>query len=262
MLANQLYNTLPRDGTALGVIGNSLPLDQVLGSQQIMFDSAKFNWIGRFDDLSLLLLAWKESGIASVEDVLNKEFSIAVPGRGSTGEFALGAIKRLLGARYNLISGYRSGQETKLAMERGEVDATASVQWSQVKATNRDWIEQKKINILVQLGLDRFSDLPNVLLAHELGRTEEQKRILELLMLPARIGRALVAPPDMPADHLAVIRNGFEAMLQDPEFKSDADKLNLTLNPLPASSLQDIVDRIGRMEPSLVEKARAATHDP
>src|SRR5579862_1809105 len=178
LLANELYATQPRDGTVLGIISNSLPLEQVLGSPQIMFDAAKFNWIGRFDDLSLLLITWFTSGVATTDDVLNKEFSIAVPGRGSTGEFSLAAIKKLLGTKYKLVSGYRSGQETKLGLERGEVDATASVQWSTVKVANGDWLEQKKINVVVQLGLDKISDLPQVPLAPDLAKTDEQRRVI------------------------------------------------------------------------------------
>jgi tripartite-type tricarboxylate transporter receptor subunit TctC len=262
LLANQMYTSLPRDGTAIGIIGNSLGLEQMLGSGQDKFDFTKFNWIGRFDDLSLLLLAWKESGIATADDVVNKEFSIGVPGRGSTGEFSLNAIKRLLGAKYKIISGYQSGTETKLAMERREVDATASVQWSTVKVANRDWIEQNKINTLVLLGLDKISDLPNVPLAPELAKTSDQRRILELLMMPAQIGRAVMAPPDVPADRLAALRAAFDKMMSDPEFIADANKQHLTLSPLPASVLQDVTERIGKTEPALVEQAKTVTRNP
>jgi tripartite-type tricarboxylate transporter receptor subunit TctC len=262
LLANQLYNSLPKDGTAIGIISNSLPLEQLLGSSQMLFDASKFNWIGRLDDLSLLLLAWRTSGIATADDVVNKEFTIAVPGKGSTGNFSLGAIRKLLGAKYKLISGYRSGQETKLAMERGEVDATASVQWSTVKVANRDWIEQGKINLLVQLGLDKAPDLPNVPLAPELAKTDEQRRIIELLMLPAAIGRAIVAPPDVPAARLAALRQAFDDMLADPDFIADAARANLPINSLRAAMLQDVSGRIGKIAPDLLEQARAVTRSP
>lgn len=262
LLANQLYNSLPKDGTAIGMIGNSLLLEQLLGSSQMMFDGSKFNWIGRLDDLSLLLLAWRTSGIATVDDVVNKEFAIAVPGKGSTGDFSLSAIKKIIGAKYKLISGYQSGQETKLAMERGEVDATASVQWSTVKVANRDWIEQNKVNLLVQLGLDKASDLQNVPLASELAKATDQKRIIELLMLPAAIGRAIMAPPDVPSDRLAALRQGFEDMLSDSEFIADATRSKLTLSPLRASALQEIIGRIGNTAPDLLEQARAVTRNP
>jgi tripartite-type tricarboxylate transporter receptor subunit TctC len=262
LLANQLYNSLPKDGTAIGIIGNSLPLEQLLGSQQMMFDASRFNWIGRLDDLSLLLLAWRTSGIATADDVVDKEFTIAVPGRGSTGEFSLRAIQKLLGTKYKLISGYQSGQETKLAMERGEVDATASVQWSTVKVANRDWIEQKKINILVQLGLDKASDLQDIPLAPELAKTADQRRIIELLMLPAAIGRAIMAPPDLPADRLEALRQAFNDMIVDPEFVADVAKAKLTLNPLRAPVLQEVTGRIAKTAPELLEQARAVTRNP
>jgi hypothetical protein len=50
-------------------------------------------------------------------------------------------------------------------------------------------------------------------------------------------------------------------MLSDPEFIADADKQNLSLNPLSASVLQEMTERISKTEPALVERAKAVTQN-
>lgn len=257
LLANQLYNTVPKDGSYLGIISNSLPLEQLLGLPQAKFDAKNFNWIGRLDDLTLILMTWHSSNVASLDDVLKKEFSIAVPGKGSTADSALSVIKLILNARYQLVTGYRSGLETKLAMERGEVDGTASVQWSTLREVNKDWIDNKKVRILAQLGLDKQPGLENVPLAGELANDERSRVLIDLLMAPASIGRAVVAPPDLPADRIATLRQAFQTMIADPAFLEDAAKQHLSLSPKSGSDLQAIVERLSTLPSPRLAEAKA-----
>jgi tripartite-type tricarboxylate transporter receptor subunit TctC len=126
-LANRLYNALPKDGTAIGMVGNSLYLQQFLGDPNIQFDAARFTWVGRIADLPLLLISWKNSAAKTPQDVFTKPYNIGVPGAGSASNLTLNFVKELVGAKYTLILGYQNGNETRLAMERGEVDATASI---------------------------------------------------------------------------------------------------------------------------------------
>ena len=257
LLANQLYNTVPKDGSYLGMISNSLPLEQLLGLPQAKFDSKNFNWIGRLDDLTLILIAWHSSDIAKLDDVLKKEFSIAVPGKGSTADSALSVIKLILNARYKLVTGYRSGLETKLAMERGEVDGTASVQWSTLREVNKDWIDNQQVRILVQLGLDKQVGLENVPLASELAYDERSRILIDLLMAPASIGRALVAPPDLPAERVVVLREAFQKMIVDPAFTDDAARQHLSLSPKSGADLQSIVEKLSTLPASWLGEAKA-----
>ena len=255
-LANKLYLTLPKDGTALGTIGNTLYLDQLFGVPGIEFDASKFGWIGRFNDLPLLLISWHTTDIKTTEDVLTKPFTIGITGVGSSAYFSLGTVKRLLGAQYKFILGYGNGPATKLAMERGEVDATASAMWSTLWAQNRDWIEQKKINMLVQFAIRRDPHLPDVPMVADLAKNDDQREILELLMMPAEVGRNFLGPPDLPPGRLAELRDAFDRMVVDPEFLADAEQQKAELNVMSGQDLQNLLTRIRQMPPALIERAK------
>jgi tripartite-type tricarboxylate transporter receptor subunit TctC len=257
LLANQLYNSVPKDGTYLGIISNSLPLEQLLGLPQAKFDSRNFNWIGRLDDLTLILMVWHSSNVATLDDVLNKQFSIGVPGKGSTADSALSLIKLILNARYQLVTGYRSGLETKLAMERGEVDGTASVQWSTLREVNKEWIDKKQVRILVQLGLDKQPGLEDVPLAGALASDDRGRELIDLLMAPASIGRAVVAPPDVPAERVALLREAFQRMVDDLAFLNDAATQHLSLSPRSGSDLQTIVSRLSSLPAARLAEAKS-----
>ena len=255
-LANRLYRTLPKDGTALGTIGNTLYLDQLFGVPGIEFDASKFNWIGRFNDLPLLLISWHTSNIVTTEDVLTKPFTIGMTGVGSSAYFSLGTVKRLLGAQYKFIMGYGNGPATKLAMERGEVDATASAMWSTLDAQNPDWLEQKKINMLLQFAIRKDPHIPTVPMVADLAKNEDQREILELLMTPAEIGRNFLGPPDMPPTRVAELRSAFDRMMNDTEFLADAKQQKAELNPMSGQELQDLLTQIRKMPPALIERAK------
>lgn len=255
-LANRLYNTLPKDGTALGTIGNTLYLDQLFGVPGIEFDAARFNWIGRFDDLPLMLISWHTSNIVTTEDVLTKPFTIGMTGVGSSAYFSLGTVKKLLGAQYKFIMGYGNGPATKLAMERGEVDATASAMWSTLEAQNPDWLAQKKINMLLQFSIRKDPHIPSVPMVADLARSDEERKIIELLMTPAEIGRNVLGPPDMPPARVAELRKAFDLMVKDPEFLADAASQKAELNPMSGEELQALLTEVHKMPPALIARAK------
>src|SRR5215471_10230912 len=43
---NWLYNTAEKDGTVLGLVSNSTPLDPLFGTREARYDATKFNWLG------------------------------------------------------------------------------------------------------------------------------------------------------------------------------------------------------------------------
>jgi tripartite-type tricarboxylate transporter receptor subunit TctC len=247
---------LPRDGTAVAALTNGLYLSQLLGTENISYDAAKFNWVGRLTDLSLLLLSSQRSDIKVAEDMLTKNFSVSVTGPGSYGFLVLSAVKNIYGGKLNLISGYPSGDANRLAMERGEVDGTASVQWT-IK-NQRDWILRTKANILAQIALTSYPELKQVPLLGDLAKDPETKRILNMFIAPAEIGRGFALPPDVPADIVQTHRTAFMQMAKDPAFLAEADKLTLDINVLDGETLQSVVIESGKLSPQEIAKARAA----
>jgi tripartite-type tricarboxylate transporter receptor subunit TctC len=257
-LANELATTLAQDETAIGALDNALYMTQLLEtSPNIKFDAAKFNWLGRLAGLPLLLMSWHSAAVKNAADVFTKEMVVGTAGAGTYGYLLLSAVKTVLDAKYKLIAGYTSGAEVRLALERGEIEATASIQWTLMREQQRDWLEEKKVNLLIQLGLDSYPDLTEVPLLLDLAKSPEQRQELTVFLSPAQIGRAYVLPPGIPPARIAMLRQAFTAMSKDPQFLADAAKQHLEIDPRTGEEMQRLIAAIGAMPPATLERARA-----
>jgi tripartite-type tricarboxylate transporter receptor subunit TctC len=223
----------------------------------IKFDGAKFNWLGRLAGLPLLLISWHTAPVKTAADVFATEMVVGTPGAGTYGYLLLSAVKNLLDAKYKLIAGYSSGAEVRLALERGEIGGTASIQWTLMREQQRDWLEQKKVNLLIQLGLDSYPDLGTVPLLLDLAKTQEQRQELTVFLSPAQIGRAYVLPPGIAPARVAVMRDAFAKMTKDPQFLADAAKQSLEIDPRTGEEMQRLIASIGAMPAVTLERARA-----
>ena len=164
-------------------------------------------------------------------------------------------MNAVLGTHMRVISGYPGGNDVGLAMERGEVKGRCGWSWSSVKATHQAWLDQKKINILVQLALSKHPDLPNVPLVMDLAKTDEQRQILKMFFARQVMGRPFLAPPGVPADRVAALRKAFMDTLTDKELLADAEKAKLEINPVSGEDVQKLVTEVYAAPPAVAKKA-------
>jgi hypothetical protein len=150
-------------------------------------------------------------------------------------------MNALLGTKFKVIIGYPGGNDINLAMEREEVGGRGSNNWPSWKSTRPLWLKDKKINILVQIGLRKEPELPDVPLLFELGKSEEDKAALRLLSAPVAIGRPLFTTPDVPKERVELLRRAFDATMKDPAFLDEAKKQNLDIAPSTGEELQKVV---------------------
>jgi len=256
-LGNMLPETLPTDGTAIAALDNALYMHQLLqSSPNIKFDAGQFNWLGRLAGLPLLLMSWHTAPVKTTADVFTKEMTVGVPGAGAYSYLLLSAVKSVTGAKLKFISGYQSGAEVRLALERGEIDGTGSIQWTLMREQQKDWLVNKKVNLLIQLGLTSYPDLKEVPLVRDLVKDEEAKQILLVFLAPAEIGRAYTAPPGMAASIVKTLRTGFTAMTKDEAFLADAQKQSLEIDPMNGEELQALIKSIGAIPPATLAHAK------
>src|SRR5687768_6997589 len=176
--ANYLYNIAPKDGTVIGTIARGLPTEELLGSGGIRFESAKFNWISSMNNEVSVGVAWHTSPVKTLEDTKQRE--MVVGGIADSLLFAQ-VMNAILGTKFKTISGYKSGGEIGLAMERGEVEGRMGWSWSSVVSMNPEWIREGKIRNLVQFSTSKHADLPNVPLVTELAGSDADRALLELV---------------------------------------------------------------------------------
>jgi hypothetical protein len=164
---------------------------------------------------------------------------------------------RLLGTKFKVVAGYQAGTDVDLAMERGEVRGRVDYSWHTLRSVRMDWVKQGLLNILFQLGLEKGPELMNVPLLIDLAKTDEQKSILKAAFTSYEFGMAFLAPPDLPDDRTAALREAFGETMREPAFLQDARKLQLEVNPVSAESLESLLQEVYRLPPSLIARTKA-----
>jgi tripartite-type tricarboxylate transporter receptor subunit TctC len=251
--ANYLYSVAAKDGTVFGIFDQAMFLDQLLGIQGLRGDVRQFNWIGRLLSNSSVLFAWHTAVVKKIEDAFTHELIVAAPGSNSRLNWT--ALNALAGTKLKLLTGYEGPATAKIAMERGEVEAL-SLPWGVLREENPDWLAQKKINLLLQTGLEKNAGLPDLPRMIDLAKDDEARKVLEIFASPSLVGRSFAAPPGVPKERVEELRTAFMAMVKDPEFLAEVTKLNFDLDPLSGTDLQAFFVKAD-YPPALIERAKA-----
>ena len=164
-------------------------------------------------------------------------------------------LNGLIGTKFKVVSGYASSGPGMLAMERGEVDGTGT-SWAIVKSQKQVWLAEKKVKVILQMLPERSADLPDVPALGEVGRTAEDKEILNLYASGGALGRYVIAAPGLPAEIAKALRDGLAATLEDPEFLADAAKANLDIEPAPHDKLEAVVTRTLQVSDTVRQRVR------
>jgi tripartite-type tricarboxylate transporter receptor subunit TctC len=235
-----IHGVAPKDGTAMGIADQSIPLEQALGDAGVKFDSRELNWIGNPNADNNVLTTWHTSPVKTIQDAKKTEITVGATGYNTSSQYPT-VLNAIAGTKFKVILGYPGGNEINLAMERGEVAGRGSNAWASYKSTRPDWIKDNKINILVQIGLRKAADLPNVPLLMDVANNDLDRAAMRLLSAPTTIGRPFFAPPNVPAERVKALRAAFDSMIKDKAFLEEAQKLNLDIDPVSGEELQKIV---------------------
>lgn len=253
VLMGYMSNVAGRDGLTLAVADQSMPLQQALRDPSIHFDVRKLIYIGNPDADINTVAVWSAIGVRSVQNAQEKEVVVASTGPNTSSQIAY-AMNATLGTKFRVVMGYPGGNEMNFAMERGEVGARVSNVWATWKATKPDWVRDRKITIIAQVGLEKAPDLPGVPLLMDLAKNDVDRGALRLLSAPAAIGRPLFTTPGVPADRVKTLRNAFDAMVRDAEFLDDAKRQGLEINPTSGEQLQKIVMEVVDAPASIIDR--------
>ncbi|HEU0070356.1 MAG TPA: hypothetical protein VFS04_03590 [Alphaproteobacteria bacterium] len=259
--AHWLYEVAPKDGTSLHMVMQNMPVHQMLGGQGVQYDAGKFNWIGNTTDTPNVVTTWYTTGVKTVEDAKTKEVVVGAPGTATASVYYPMLMNAIAGTKFKIIAGYPGGNDVNLAMERGEVGGRGSNAWASWVSGNPAWIKEGKIFQLVQVGLKRHPDLPNVPLLMELGTTDEDKAVLKFMSADTAFARALATTPDVPPDRLNALRRAFDAAMKDPELLAESDKAKRDLGPMTGEEVQQVVAELMKTPPNIVARTKAILED-
>jgi tripartite-type tricarboxylate transporter receptor subunit TctC len=260
--ANQLYRVAKPDGLSLAHVPGTLLLGQVLGQPGIEFDARKFEYVGATVKEEVVCSMTRASGIASVEQWMAAKVPVKI------GAVAPGAptdnspriLKAALGLPIQVVTGYKGTAEIRLAAESGEV-AGACWAWESMRATWRRALEAGDAIPVVQVTSKPLADLPKVPLAISLAKTDEARRLLQVgIQDGSAYSRPFIAPPGTPKDRVQALRKAFMATLSDPTLRAEADKAQLTLDPVSGEELERLIAGLFSLDPPFVDKLKSILH--
>lgn len=254
--ANYLHNQAPKDGLTIGMVGQQLALTQALRDPAVEYDMRAFNWLGRFTPVVEVTIVWHTVPVKTIEDAMTRETTLAATSAGSTSDSMPLLMNKLAGTKFKIVRGYPGTTGSILAMERGETEG-AHATLENLLFGKADWLRDRTISVLVQYAQARHPAFPNVPAMVEFGKSGEDKQVLALYGSTADIGRALMTPPGIPADRLAVLRRAFSAMLADPAFKAELEKRNMEFGPMRGEELQNLIRATLDIPPAVTARAIA-----
>lgn len=240
--ANWLYNIAKKDGLTLGAIHRTLPLTRALGVKQARFDPVKFNWVGTPVQETASCFVRSDSPYKNAEDLVNAKKPVKMAATQPRSDIYIVPLmlNRVMGAKMEVTSGYRSIMATALAVDKGEVDGICGWGYASLRALKKDWFEKKAIRILVQVGREKHPGLKDVPLASDLAKGD-QKAILEVYNKQLSVGRPWTMPPGVAPERVETMRQAFAQTMKDPAFLKDAAKVRIQINPLHGKDLQTLV---------------------
>lgn len=252
--ANYLFGQAPKDGLTIGMIGQQLALTQALRDPAVSYDMRKFGWLGRFTPIVEVSLTWHTSPTKTITDAMKRETVLAATSAGATAEQMPSLMNAIAGTKFKMVKGYPGTTGTLLAMERGETEGGHAT-LANLLFGKANWLRDKTVNVLVQYAQARDPHFPNVPAMVEFGKTPSDKQVLNLFGSTAEVGRALMTPPGVPPERLAVLRRAVAAMLADPDFKAEMVKRNLEFGPMSGGDLQKVIDATLNVPPEVITRS-------
>lgn len=257
--ASYLYSIAPRDGSVIATFNKSMPLYQSLGESGIAFKTEQMSWIGNVSQTADILAVWHTTGVKTIADAKRREVIMGADSSGTMTAYPV-LLNATLGTRFKIVTGYAGGPAVDHAMEQGEVEGRGSNPWTSWKTTRPEWVKERLITPLVQVGLRKEPDLPDVPLLTDLAETDEQLLMFKFISAPASIERPFAGPPGMAAEPLDILRRAFDRTVRDPAFLAEAAKLSLDVDPHSGEDVAKIVADIVGTPPEIVRKVREITN--
>jgi len=242
--ANYLFNLAAKDGTVLGTFNKSMPFYELVGQSGIRFKSKEFTWIGCLSQTEDVVAVWHTTGVRSVEEARKRPIIMGALSKIGTMWTYPALLNAELGTQFTIVTGYASGTSVNHAMELGEIEGRGSNPWTSWKATQPEWVRDKKIVPILQIGLHKDPDLPHVPLLVDLASNEEQRLLFRLVSNSAAIDHPIVAPPRLAPDVRQILNEAFALMVRNADFLGDAKERALDLDPLSGEDLASVIRQI------------------
>ena len=256
--ANYIYNSAPRDGTFIGHWSGPLILQHMMGNPAVQFDGRKFGWLGMPTADSLICILTDRSGIKTAEEWRNAKTRVKLGaiGPGTSGTDDTKLLAAATGFPMQIIEGYKGTADIRVAADTGEVDGTCAFGWQSAKVTWANALRAKQIHVVLQTTLEPHPELKGVPLAVEYAKTEEGKKLLRIAGELYGKQRLYSLPPQVPEERVRTLQKAFISTLKDPQFRAEAEKAKLEIDPVDGPCIEKMVNGLYEIEPAIMNRVK------
>jgi tripartite-type tricarboxylate transporter receptor subunit TctC len=259
--ANQVYNVAKPDGLTLGALFPALYFEQLIKRPEVKFDWSKFGWVGSTVTSNHLLYMRADTPYKNIDDVRKGSTApkCGATGVTSTGYYLPKLMEETIGTKFDIVSGYVSGQDIDLAVERGELQCRAfTITAYFAREPFISWRKRNFVNVLIQTGQKRDARLKDTPTIYELmdnyKTSDAPRRLAKIVLAAGDFGRPIVTPPGVPADRLKILRDAFNKSVQDPALIAEAEKRRLELDPTTGEELESLVKEVMAASPDVIQR--------
>lgn len=257
--ANYVANVAPRDGTVLTIVSLGLPMYQALGlGKGLKANMGAFNWLGSLNTSNSVLAVWYRSPTKNLEDAKKRITLVAASGTGSASAQLPALYDNMLGTKLKVIIGYKGFKSGQLAMERGEVEAYGNAPWLAWTGTKPEWVRDKKLNVIIQVGLKKDPTLPHVPLLRDLATNPSEKAAFDFVSKSFATGWPFATGPGVPQDRVNALRTAFNETMKSASFLSEAKKLHIPIDPITGVELQNLIHEVVTAPKDVRDRVRKA----
>ena len=258
-LAGYIYSVAPKDGTAIGAIFSGAIVQPLFGDP-VQHDPSKLIYLGTANIEVFLCLARTDAPVKTFQDALEKELILGSSNEGgSTRDFAA-MLNNVLGTKFRLVTGYPGSNEIILAIERNEVQGACGIGWSSVAPQRARLLESGRTRLIAQLASrgHREMNRMGIPVAIDFAKSDEDRKVMDLIYSQLVFGRPYILPPNVPADRVAALRKAFIDTFRDPEIVAEAARMHLDIDALSGDEVQAEVAKAFTTPRNIVERARQA----
>jgi tripartite-type tricarboxylate transporter receptor subunit TctC len=260
---NQFYNTAKPDGLALGATYPALYFEQLVGRPEVKFDWNKLIWIGSPVSSKSLMYMRADSPYKSVEDIrtANTPPKCGATGVTSSAYYMPKLMEDAFGTKFDVVSGYVSGSDIDLAVERGEVICRAfTINAFFAREPFITWRKKNFVRVMYQTGSkpdERLKDVPLFKDLMDKYKTPEAvRRLVNVVLASDEIGRPIIFPPGVPADRVKIIRDAFNKTINDPALLAEAKRRRLDIDPAKGEDLDVLAKDVMTTPPDVVDRVK------
>jgi tripartite-type tricarboxylate transporter receptor subunit TctC len=251
--ANLMYNMAMKDGTTIALLQRTILLAKLTQPSGVRFEIDKFQWLGSFNSETAVTLAWHTASHKRAQDLFDRELTVGGIA-GADPETTPRLYNSLIGTKFKVGIGYSSTAQVARAVERGEVQGIGDWSWSSLKAVRPQWLAEKKVTLLMQGALKNEPELGALPNALQFVKNAADRKVMELHFTQKTAARPLVAPPEVPAERVALLRKAFEALARDREFLAEMDRAKMEFDFVPGPEIDKVVAQIVATPPEIAAR--------